>query len=95
MIDGKAPYEPIMVDIWSAGVILFAMVCGFLPFEDKDTPKLYRKILNGEYSISNHVSIELQDFISKVLTVDPNKRIRIDEMKKHPWWKKYSDNYYP
>lgn len=47
MIEGKVPYEPLMVDIWSAGVILFAMVCGFLPFEDKDTPKLYRKILNG------------------------------------------------
>jgi 5'-AMP-activated protein kinase, catalytic alpha subunit len=95
MIDGKAPYEPIMVDVWSAGVILFAMVCGFLPFEDKDTPKLYRKILNGEYSISGHVSLELQDFISKVLTVDPAKRIRIEDMKKHAWWKKYSDNYYP
>ena len=53
MIEGKHPYEPLMVDIWSAGVILFAMVCGFLPFEDKDTPKLYRKILNGEYNISS------------------------------------------
>lgn len=32
MIDGKEPYEPLMVDIWSAGIILYAMVCGFLPF---------------------------------------------------------------
>ena len=47
MIEGKEPYEPIMVDIWSAGVILYAMVCGFLPFEDPDTPKLYKKILSG------------------------------------------------
>jgi 5'-AMP-activated protein kinase catalytic alpha subunit len=71
------------------------MVCGFLPFEDKDTAKLYRKILNGEFSVSTHVSPELTDFIKRVLTVDPNKRIRIEEMKKHPWWRKYADNHYP
>ena len=47
MIDGKEPYEPIMVDVWSAGIILYAMVCGFLPFEDPDTRKLYQKILSG------------------------------------------------
>lgn len=95
MIEGKTPYEPIMVDVWSAGVILFAMICGFLPFEDKDTPKLYKKILSGEYSLSSHVSADLANFIGRVLTVDPTKRIRIDEMKQHSWWRKYSDNYYP
>jgi 5'-AMP-activated protein kinase catalytic alpha subunit len=47
MIESKAPYEPLMVDIWSSGVILYAMVCGCLPFEDPDTPKLYKKILGG------------------------------------------------
>lgn len=54
------------------------MVCGYLPFEDKDTPKLYKKILKGQYTASNHISHQLQDFIEKILTVDPLKRIRID-----------------
>jgi serine/threonine protein kinase len=77
MIEAKHPYEPIMVDLWSAGVILYAMVCGRLPFEDEHTPKLYKKILGGEYVLPKNLSPEFQDFIQKILTVDPNKRIRV------------------
>ncbi len=48
MIKGDK-YSGLSVDIWSCGVILFAMLCGYLPFEDEDTPKLYKKILSGHY----------------------------------------------
>ncbi len=44
MIAGKK-YNGLLVDIWSCGVILFAMLCGYLPFEDPDTSNLYKKIL--------------------------------------------------
>ena len=47
MIEGKNKYEPLGVDVWSCGVILYAMLCGCLPFEDNDTSKLYQKILAG------------------------------------------------
>jgi len=48
MIAGKT-YNGLQVDIWSCGVILYAMICGYLPFEDPDTNKLYTKIMKGEY----------------------------------------------
>lgn len=56
MIEAKNKYDPLMVDIWSCGVILYAMLCGCLPFEDSDTSKLYQKILCGEYKVPKHLS---------------------------------------
>lgn len=49
MIEAKAPYDPQSIDIWSCGVILYAMVCGSLPFMESETPKLYKKIVSGAY----------------------------------------------
>lgn len=40
----RVPYNPELIDIWSSGIILYAMVCGYLPFEDDNTTKLYEKI---------------------------------------------------
>lgn len=55
MIAGKK-YEGLPADIWSCGVILFAMICGYLPFEDPNTACLYKKITSGEYTIPKFVS---------------------------------------
>ena len=57
MIAGKQ-YYGLKADIWSMGVILFAMVCGYLPFEDKNTSQLYKKIMNGEYQLPSYLSFE-------------------------------------
>jgi 5'-AMP-activated protein kinase catalytic alpha subunit len=56
MVAGKA-YFGSCVDIWSSGVTLYAMVCGYLPFEESDTALLYRKILQGEFEIPSFLSI--------------------------------------
>lgn len=42
-------YDPTLADIWSCGIVLYAMICGFLPFEDKSTKVLYHKIKDGYY----------------------------------------------
>mmetsp|Transcript_2705 Transcript_2705/g.2852 ORF Transcript_2705/g.2852 Transcript_2705/m.2852 type:complete len:650 (-) Transcript_2705:365-2314(-) len=85
MIAGKK-YHGLQVDIWSCGVILFAMVCGYLPFEDPNTSNLYKKILGGDYHLPKFVSAEGRDIIKSILTTDPNKRITIEGIRKHPWY---------
>ena len=77
MIAGKK-YKGVNVDVWSCGVILFAMICGYLPFEDPNTAALYKKILSGDYTIPKFVSPEGTDLIKGILTIDPAKRLTID-----------------
>jgi serine/threonine protein kinase len=84
MIAGKT-YKGLQVDIWSSGVILFAMICGYLPFEDPNTGELYKKILACEYKFPKFISPEAKDLIKSILVTDPNTRISIADIRKHPW----------
>jgi 5'-AMP-activated protein kinase catalytic alpha subunit len=84
-------YVPSRCDVWSCGVILFALVCGYLPFEDGNTAALYRKILNAEYRTPKFISQSVQGLIGKMLTTDPEKRITIPEIREHPWYKQIPD----
>lgn len=77
MIEGKR-YFGLGSDIWSSGVVLYAMVCGYLPFEDDDTVKLYKKIRTANYQCPKYVSESFKDLLQQVLTVDPEKRITIE-----------------
>jgi 5'-AMP-activated protein kinase catalytic alpha subunit len=86
MIAGEM-YHGDRVDIWSSGVILYAMVCGYLPFEDPDTAKLYRKILSGEFSIPKFVSSEGKDLIKRILNTDPEERYTAKDIRNHSWFK--------
>lgn len=66
MIAGQR-YHGSQVDIWSCGVILFALICGYLPFEDPNTSNLYKKILSGDYTIPKTPSDEAKDLIRNIL----------------------------
>jgi|TARA_B110001450_G_C17605146_1_gene474775 5'-AMP-activated protein kinase catalytic alpha subunit len=85
MIAGDA-YHGAKVDIWSCGVILFAMVCGYLPFEDPDTTILYKKIMEGKFEIPNWVSEGCSDLINKILNIDPVERYTADQIVNHSWY---------
>lgn len=84
MIAGKW-YDGSKSDIWSCGIILFAMVCGYLPFEDPNTGVLYKKILVGEFKFAKWVSSDAKDLISKMLRVNPEERAGMLEIKAHMW----------
>lgn len=79
-------YEPHKVDIWSSGIILFALICGQLPFEDSNTGNLYKKIKNGDYSISKFVSSQGRDLIKHILDTNPETRYSFEEIMTHPWF---------
>ena len=85
---GEEKYD-IKCDIWSCGVVLYAMLCGYLPFEDQKTSNLYKKILNADYSMPKFLSENAKDIISKIFVTDPAKRIDIEGLKKHPWYRLY------
>jgi serine/threonine protein kinase len=84
MIAGKK-YKAIGVDIWSSGIVLFAMICGYLQFEDSNTSKLYKKILNGTFDIPENISIEAKDLIKGILNTDPSNRFTLGQIKNHRW----------
>ncbi|OMJ71341.1 hypothetical protein SteCoe_30469 [Stentor coeruleus] len=88
MIAGKRYYGS-RVDVWSCGVILFAMLCGYLPFEDPNTSSLYKKILGGEYKCGSWVSPEAQDILRRILNTNPESRYTIELIRNHPWYLKF------
>ena len=89
MIAGKK-YKGRNADVWSCGVILFAMICGYLPFEDPNTSHLYKKIMLGSYKCARWVSPEAHDLLKKILNVSPEHRYNVEKIRNHPWFVKHS-----
>jgi len=80
------PYVGMASDIWSVGIILYAMVTASLPFDGPNSVAVLKRIVRGEFTIPAHVPKELQDLIRLMLTLDPKERITIQQIKQHPWY---------
>ena len=93
ILAGKA-YNGLKADVWSLGIVLFAMVCGYLPFEENDEQKLFEKIVNSYFHIPSFVSTLVSDLLKKLLEKNPKKRLGIREVFEHPWCEKFSDEFF-
>jgi len=78
-------------DIWSLGVIVYILLCGFPPFYADNDAQLFEKIKKGEFEFLrpywDPISSSAKDCINKMLTVDPKKRVDCDGAMEHPWLK--------
>ena len=72
-------------DIWAVGVTLYYMITNKLPFNGNDIGELHKSILESQEKYPDTVSMLQKDLISKLLIKDPDKRMTVMEIKKHPW----------
>ncbi|OHS94643.1 CAMK family protein kinase [Tritrichomonas foetus] len=83
-VSGKS-YNGRKSDIWSVGVISYAMMTGQLPWTKRNQTQLFEQIKKGEYVVPNFLSVPAQKFIKGLMTVDNTKRFTIYQALQHPF----------
>lgn len=84
----KAGYNGFKVDVWTCGIILFALNAGYLPFNGDGEKEIFRSIVWNEVKFPDFFSASMKDLIMKILKKDPRERISMEEIRNHPWFQK-------
>ena len=85
-------YEGFPVDIWSAGVALYIMLSGNIPFNRDKTHDLQSAIINLPFKKIDDISDNANDLLKNILEKDPNKRFTPDQILEHPWMLEHNAN---
>ncbi|KAJ4709375.1 Non-specific serine/threonine protein kinase [Melia azedarach] len=79
-------YEGAAADVWSCGVILFELLAGYLPFDDRNLMVLYKKISRADYKFPHWFTDSQKHLISRILDPSPPKRITVLEITEDAWF---------
>lgn len=80
-------YDGRKSDVWSLGVIAYAMLVGVLPWTKRNQKQLFEQIIKADFSLPSYISDGPRDLINKMLNPDPCRRISVDQCLSHPWIK--------
>lgn len=80
-------YETFYPDLWSLGVLLYAMLFGTVPFKANNMEELHMMIQKGEFDFPRDASEHAKSLISGLIVVNPKKRMTLPEILNHPWLK--------
>ncbi|XP_055901372.1 serine/threonine-protein kinase BRSK2-like isoform X5 [Biomphalaria glabrata] len=78
-------YDGRKADVWSCGVILYALLVGALPFDDDNLRQLLEKVKKGVFHIPHFVPMDCQNLLRGMIEVDSDKRLTLEEVMRHSW----------
>lgn len=79
-------YDGEKCDAWACGVVLYALMAGFLPFAGTDEKDVFQSVIHEKLSFPRLFSLEVRDVLTKLLEKDPQKRTSLEHIRSHPWF---------